>query len=764
MTAKHRWTFFRAGGFDQVKLETGDDLMNLASLDQKLWVALACPTSGLEIDKRTLELIDSDNNGRVRVRELIAAVQFAGQSVKNADDLLKGEMSLPLASIQDGTAEGKTLLSSAKQILHHIGKSDAKTISVEDVSDKARIFANTAFNGDGVITEASTEDDATKRLFGEIMDCLGSVTDLSGKPGIDAAKVDAFFAEVKSYGEWHAQAEADAATIWPLGQEKTAQAAGAIAAVKRKVDDYFGRCRLAAFDPRTASLLNRKEEEYQAITSQDLSFTVNEVAAFPLAAVAAGKPLSLATGLNPAHAAAVADLVEKAITPLLGSRTQLTEADWVALLAKIAPYQAWESQKACPHVEKLGHTRLLEIAAGQGRAALSDLIARDMALEAEFKSIEKVEKLVRYYRDLRLLCTNFVNFKDFYDGQDPAIFQCGTLYLDQRACHLCLRVEDPVRHAAMAGLAGAYLTYLDCVSKSTSEKMQIVAAFTSGDSDNLMVGRNGLFYDRQGLDWDATIVKIIDNPINIGQAFWSPYKKFVRYLEEQVNKRAAAADAESHNQLAATAVTAVNVDKTKPPVVPKKLDVGTVAAIGVAAGAIGTFFTAMVGYATGIFKLGLLPTVGALIGVLLLISTPSVIMAYVKLRKRNLGPILDANGWAVNAKAKINVPFGATLSSTAKLPPGSRRDSSDPYAEKGLPWKRLALATVLLYGCYRYYTGSLDRVLPAAARSVKVLGKWSPKAEKAPAAVPAPVKDANVPAPAAASESAPEVAPAATTP
>src|SRR6185436_18694565 len=114
---------------------------------------------------------------------------------------------------------------------------------------------------------------------------------------------------------------------------------------------------------------------------------------------------------------------------------------------------------------------------------------------------------------------------------------------DQRGCELCLTVEDAGRHATMAGLAGTYLAYCDCVRKATGEKMNIVAAFTDGDSDNLMVGRNGIFYDRKGRDWDATITKIVDNPISVRQAFWSPYKKFVRLLEEQIAKRAAAADA-----------------------------------------------------------------------------------------------------------------------------------------------------------------------------------------------------------------------------
>jgi hypothetical protein len=274
----------------------------------------------------------------------------------------------------------------------------------------------------------------------------------------------------------------------------------------------------------------------------------------------------------------------------------------------------------------------------------------------------------------------------------------------------------------MAGLAGAFLAYLDCVRAATGEKTQIVAAFTAGDSDNLMVGRNGVFYDRQGRDWDATITKIVDNPISIRQAFWAPYKKFVRLLEEQVAKRAAAADAESHATLTTAAAGTANVGNVKPPET-KKIDVGTVAALGVAVGAIGTFVTALVGYATGVLKLGPLATGGAFVGIICLISLPSVVLAYIKLRKRNLGPILDANGWAVNTRARINVPFGATLSSVARLPRGARRDTSDRYAEKSFPWKLLVVITVLIYVAVAWWHGRLDRVLPAAARSTTIFSR-----------------------------------------
>ena len=191
----HKWKFFRAGGFDQVKLDTGADLMNLNQLDQKLWVALACPTTGLEFCTKTAALIDTDKDGRIRAPELIAAVKWAGSMLKNPDDLVKGGDSVALSAINDATDEGKQLAASAKQILINLGKKDATAISVADASDANKIFVSTTLNGDGVIIAESATDDATKAVIADIIACMGSVPDRSTKPGIDQAKVDAFHTE-----------------------------------------------------------------------------------------------------------------------------------------------------------------------------------------------------------------------------------------------------------------------------------------------------------------------------------------------------------------------------------------------------------------------------------------------------------------------------------------------------------------------------------------------------------------------------------------
>ena len=236
----------------------------------------------------------------------------------------------------------------------------------------------------------------------------------------------------------------------------------------------------------------------------------------------------------------------------------------------------------------------------------------------------------------------------------------------------------------------------------------IVAVFSQGDDDNLMVGRNGIFYDRKGKDYDATISKIVSNPISIRQAFFSPYKKLVRMIEEMASKRAAAADADVNAKLQSAASSAVTAD-LKAPEPPKKMDVGVVAAIGVALGAISTVLATVF---TKVVDLS--PSQKIMVPILLIvvISGPSMILAWFKLRKRNLGPILDANGWAVNAKAKINIPFGTSLTGIAALPPGSQRDLTDRFAEKKNPWPKRIVLLIILWIIFKWLNGGLDSHLP----------------------------------------------------
>lgn len=744
MTTKHahRWQFSRAGGFDQARLESADDLRHIADLDQKLWAALACPVKGLEYDERTLALIDGDGDGRVRAPEVIAAVKWADERLKDLASIKAGADTSSLAQIKDSGA-GKVLLDSARQILSGLGKASATSISLADVSNTAAIFAQTKFNGDGIVTAESADDDATKQLIGDVIACVGAVTDRSGKPGVDATKLAEFFAACSGFAEWAAKPTGDA-KILPLG-DGTAAAHAAWSAARSKVDDYFARCRLAAFDARAVAAVQRNEAEYLGIAAKDMTISMQEIAGFPLASAEAGKALPLGDGVNPAWTGAVGALRTAAIDPLLGKgKTSLTHAEWTALSAKLASYEAWMASKAGASVEKLGLERVRAVLAGGGKDAITALIAKDAALAGEVAAITDVERLVRYHRDLYRLLQNFVNFEEFYNPQRWSTFQAGTLYLDARSADLCVRVDDAGKHASLAAMAKTYLAYCDCTR--AGEKLTIAAAFTDGDSDYLMVGRNGVFYDRKGRDWDATVTKVIENPISVRQAFWSPYKKLVRMIEELAAKRAAEKDAAADAKLGAAASAAANVDQAKPAAAPKKIDVGTVAAISVAIAGIGALITTLIGYVAGMFTLPFWMLCLALAGILLVISGPSMLIAWLKLRQRNLGPILDANGWAVNGRVKLNVPFGKSLTHVAKLPEGSL-PAADPYGDKPSMWPgllKLVVVVCFLYSFANHQGWVYALTKPGSAFYEKArFSLGQPKAESAPAgdaAVPDPAK------------------------
>lgn len=720
----HKWHFFRAGGVDQVSIRNGADLLALPELDQKLWMALAIPNKGVDIEARTLELLDHDADGRVRVPDILDAVKWIGATWKSADDVLKGGDSLALTAIKDAT-----VLAAAKRILADVGQPDAGAITLAQVTGVVDAFVHTKLNGDGIVTPASTDDAALAALIEEILAGQGGVNDRSGKPGIDQAKADAFFADVDKLAAWIT----DGAAHQVLG-DGTGAAADALAAVKAKIDDYFARTQLVAFDGRAAAGLNGQEADFTALGAGTLSSGSAEIARLPLARIEAGKPLPLRGAVNPAWVGPLATFAEAAVKPVLGgARDTLTADDHAKIVDKLAGFVAWRAARPTTTADKLDDARIKALATGGERARLAELIAADKAREGEYGAIASVEKLLRIQRDFGRVLRNFVNFSEFYSKRDGT-FQCGTLYLDGRAFKLAVPVADAGKHATLAGMSSSHLIYCDVVRGAA--KQQIAVAVTNGDADNLFVGRNGVFYDRAGDDWDATITKIIANPISVREAFWAPYKKLVRMVEEQVNKRAAEADAKSGAKIEGAATKIATVDqKAAAPVAPppdpaapatpaakKGLDIGIIAVISLAIGAV---VGALAGLIAMLVGMGVWMPIG-IVALLLAISGPSMLLAWMKLRQRNLGPILDANGWAVNTRAKVNVAFGAALTDLAALPKGATRSFDDPFAEKRSPWRLYALIILLLVLGASWYAGKLNKYLPLSATSCKVIGKEAP--------------------------------------
>ena len=677
------WQFSTIGGKNRVNIKSGEDIKHLGELDQKLWTVLSSPVTGLEFDAKTLKMLDYNNDGRIHVHEVVQAAEWITSILKDPDMLLKKEDTLPLSAINTDNPDGARLLASAQQILKNLGL-EKDSISVADADDSVAIFAKTGLNGDGIITVQSTEDEELQKTIEACVASVGGKTDRSGLQGVDADLLEAFYKALADYSAWQKKA-ADDKTVFAFG-DNTAAVYDIVNQIKAKVADYFMRCKLAAFHAGSVTALDVSVARIETISDKDLSQCADEISNYPLARISANNTMPIDERVNPVWQATIGKLKALALDKEFEGASEITEEQWNAFVAKLAPYEAWLGEKAGAQVEALGLDQVNAILKADRKADLLKIIDDDKALEAESLSIDEVAKLLHLYRDFYTFLCNFVSFRDFYDPDGKAIFQAGELYIDERCCELCIKVPDMGPHASATAISGMFILYCNCVDKITGNTMIIAAIMTDGDVADLREGKHGLFYDCKGVEWDATVFKIVENPISIRQAFWAPYRKIGRYIETTIEKRAAEKDNKVMADMTAKVDNAgkdgaAGAEKKKP------FDIAAFAGIFAAIGlAVSGLAAALAKMSDSVSDWAWWKWLILIVVIMLVISGPSMILAWLKIRKRNLSPLLNANGWAINASVKVNMTFGATLTEVGKSP---LKAEPDPFADKTPWWKKL---------------------------------------------------------------------------
>ena len=348
-----------------------------------------------------------------------------------------------------------------------------------------------------------------------------------------------------------------------------------------------------------------------------------------------------------------------------------------------------------------------------------------MAADAKAK-LEEQEKLLRLKLNFVEFLRNFVNQGGLYDYGSLAIYQTGTLYIDAREMPLTFHVDDAGAHSALAGRSECYLLYVKLTRDGGAMSRTVCAAVTAGFAGSLWPGKNGVFIDRDGLDWDATVTSVVEKQISLREAFWAPWKKICTTIAEQAKKfLGAKQDAAVSNVTAkATAAPAAPADKGA----NGAAIASSIAAIGIGVGMLGTACAALIGLVAGLplWKVAL-----GLLCVLLIVSLPSVILTYFKLRRRDIGAILNACGWAVNRPLYFSMKRAKLFTHEAKIP-ASASLARDPYAD-GHPVRNTIIVILLLLAVA---AGALWYFCPC--RRGKCGAEQAPAAETAPAAEAAP--------------------------
>lgn len=736
--------FFRAGGFNQILLETAEDLHSLATLNQTLWVASSCPTKGLDMDEKSLDLMDYDHDGRIRVPEILTAVNWTLSVLKDHATIPQGLDYLDLAQINDEDGNGANILDAARRILRNLGRHDDTRITLADAMDRKSIFAVTKSNGDGIIPVSAADGPQVAQVITDILNTTGGATDLAGEMGVTADGVDQFYKALQAYLDWWVQGHPAARKlldpgltddlpeldpgIFPLG-ENTAAAWAAVDAISAKVGDFFENIELAAFDAQSVSFLNFSQRDLDKLGGRSRAEIETMLQELPLARVEAEADLPLKEGVNPVFAEALANLNRHVLKPILGEEQEsLTREHWSLARQRLAAYGAWLGSKQGEAVEKLGLSRIVALLAESKRPALEVLINLDKAIATEIAAVDEVEKLLRYHRDLFRLLNNYVALPDFYDTRRHAVFQLGKLIIDGCALNLCVEVEDMAKHALIAEKSGIFLVYCEISRMGEPKKKIIAAAVTQRNVGRITAGKNAVFYDRYGKDWEARVVKVVKNPISLREAALAPFRKIGELIGSQIDKLTS-----SRQKAIEASLTSgfQDVDKgiaagpAKPaPAAPDKNGLGMggmLAGGGVALAALSSSFAFIAKTLQSINDIYFLYT--ALV-VVLFILLPSVIIGFFKLRARDIGMVLEACGWAINGRMRINLKMARQLTEVGKFPVTARRTFPDYAQKRGGIWRNVFwgvfIVVVLGLGGYSVYRLWFEKPgeVPAAVQSV----------------------------------------------
>lgn len=507
VATKFKWQWFGTGLMRQVKLRSGEDLVHLSELDKKRWMAISMPTEGVRFDRRMLELMDTDGDGRIRTAEVLASIDFLKTRNVNLDDIF------------------------------HPTEADEKKLS----------------------------------------EVLARQADLAGqKPSAE---------DLKALAAWEEKGKDP--TIAILG-ERTATADAALAVVEKTIDGFF-------------------------TPPEDMPLVTDEP----------DRVLPLVDHINPKYLEAILDFAEKCVKPILGERTTLARLDWKKIKAAFAPYRAWVASKP--------------IVSAAAKSVLDD-----------------EERECRYRLHLLEFLENYVNMRRLYSLDDLAIYQTGTLRIDAKELRLCFHVAGEAAHAALAEKSKCCVLYLKLTRPAEKAERSVCAVVTAGTVGGLYVGRNGVFYDRDGKDWEAVVTRMVESQVSFAEAFWAPWRKLGEGVAKAVKKFLCDKQTESMQNV---------TPETANPQAGGAAMASSVAAIGIGIGMVGAACASIMAAVSTMVWWQVLVAGAAVIAV---VSVPSVILTWFKLRRRDLGAILNACGWAINRPMRFSMRLARTFTACAR--------------------------------------------------------------------------------------------------
>jgi len=695
--------FKNFGGSYQLLIQGEEDLAQLQQLDPARWAATSAPVKDLQCDPGFLAFLDPEGTGRIRVSQVVAARDWLFRHLQDRSRLGQATETLPLAALDTSHDEGQALHKAAQHVQHELHAEDRTQIALAQVRSFRASFAQTLANGDGAVPPEVIPDAEAAALVTDVITVIGSTPDASGKAGITKDQLDLFVTKGKEYLAWKARAQgADGqpdAVLLPWGDD-TAPAAAQVQGLDAKLAQYFWQCDLLRHDPNAEIRLHWTPEELAALPVQDPQAIEARLAEAPLAPPLPDGRLLLRGALNPLFSDRLAALEESVLKRVPGlKKHELTRATWAEVKKLFQPYWDWQAAKLAEPFDKVDEARLRSLVEGELPARVLGFIEQDLAAKPELDQICNLEKLVLYQRWLVEFVNNFVNFSALFTPDRRAQFEMGTLVMDGRRLELTVKVTDRAAHKKVATESLMFVVYAQITEKEGgATAFEIAAPVTAGERGRLRVGKRGIFIGVDGKERDAVIVEILEQPISLLEAIKAPFRRLGNLVAKKVHdfttskldaaeKSAAEGVGKTTDAVLTKAPATPGAPAAAPPAAappPPPAAGGGMGNIVMAGGiAIAALSTAMAFIVSALSEVNPLSVLGVILAIVLVVVGLSALLGWLKLRRRDLGLILEANGWALNGQMRLTRRLGGFFTRTPAVPEGSRIDRVDALAPAG---------------------------------------------------------------------------------
>ncbi|MCK5844492.1 MAG: hypothetical protein KAG97_07275, partial [Victivallales bacterium] len=464
--------FFRkVGGRHQLVLDSPAALFQLLELDDAHWMATSAPVETFNCDLAFTKFLDSDGNGRIRSDELRAACEWILSALGDVSVLADSSDVLSLSAINSETEVGKALRASAELMLANLNAENTSEITLVQTRCRQDILSSGECNGDGVIPVSTLKDAELADFLSDVIAVSGGAPDAGGGEGVTSEIVDKFMSDLNSYLEWidrgELRDEDERNDILTWGAD-TSVAYDVLAALEKKIDQYFAQCSLLALDGGFEKRFSAGESEVSELDVSDVAAVRARMEHASLTKPTSEERLTFDDRINPFYRTAAANFAERVLKRWkkgVRVKNALTSAEWNALKGEFAKFAEWRSAKPVGGVEKLPMEKLRAYSTAGYEKMLAPIFEKDKAVAKEIQRVEELERLILYKKHMMEFVNNFVSFSSLYDPSSLSMLQVGRLVMDARHFELNLNVSDIGKHKKTAADSNICVMYLKLTTK-----------------------------------------------------------------------------------------------------------------------------------------------------------------------------------------------------------------------------------------------------------------------------------------------------------